>query len=68
MFFLVFFLFNPPEAGRFKLQNDRFVLDITYAEEIPKSASMEPHKWSKNVVNVENCQFLKVNCRFVLVI
>ena len=28
----------------------------------------ELHKWSENMVNIENCQFLKVNCRFLLVI
>ena len=27
----------------------RFIPGITYAEEIQKSASMELHKWSKNV-------------------
>ena len=68
MFFLVFFLFNSPGAGKFKLQKDRFVLDSTKAEEIQKSGSTELHEWSKNVVNVENCNFLKVNCRFLLVI
>ena len=61
MFFLVFFLFNSPGAGKFKLQKDRFVLDSTKAEEIQKSGSTELHEWSKNVVNVENCNFLKVN-------
>ena len=67
MFFLVFFLFNPPGAGKFKLQKNHFILDVTKAEEIQKSASMELHKWSENVGNVENCNFLKVNCRFLLV-
>ena len=66
-FFLVFFLFNAPGAGKFKLQKDCFVLDITKAEEIQKSASTELHEWSENVVNVENCNFLKVNCGFLLV-
>ena len=30
-------------------------------------ASLELHKWSKNVVNVENYQFLKENCKFLSV-
>ena len=68
MFFLVFFLFNPPRACKFKLQKDHFVLDVTKVEEIQKSASTELHEWSEKVVNVENCNFLKVNCRFLLVI
>ena len=55
MFFDMFFLFNPPEAGMFQKQKDRFVPDVTQAEEIQKSASMELHEWSENVVNVENC-------------
>ena len=61
-FFLCFF-----GAGKFKLQKNHFVLDITKAEEIQKSASTELHKWSKNVGNVENCNFLKVNCGFLLI-
>ena len=28
----------------------------------------ELHEWSENVVNVENCNFLKVNCGFLFVI
>ena len=65
MLFLLFFLFNPPEAGMFQNQKDPFVFNIAQAEEIQKSASMELHKWSKNVVNVENCNFLKVNCELI---
>ena len=67
MFFLVFFLFNAPGAGKFKLQKDRFILDVTW-EEIQKSASTELHEWSENMINVENCKFLKVDCGFLLVI
>ena len=67
-FFLCFFLFNPPETGMFQNQKDRFIPDITQAEEIQKSASIELRKWSENVVNVENCQFLKENCEFFPVI
>ena len=67
-FFSCFFLFNPPEAGKFKLQKDHFVLDVTQAEEIQKSTSTELHECTENVVNVENCNFLKVNCRFLSVI
>ena len=64
MFFLVFFLFNPPETKMLWNQRDRFVPDFTKAEEIQKSASTELHKWSENVVNVENWQFFKGNCEF----
>ena len=58
----MFFLFNPFEAGMLENQKD------TYAEEIQKSASMEFHKWRKNMVNVENCNFLKVNWEFLSLI
>ena len=68
MFFLVFFLFNHHGTGKFKLQKNRIVLNVTETEETQKSAPMELHEWSENVVNVENCNFLKVNCRFLLVI
>ena len=64
----MFFLFNPPEAGMFQKQKDRLVPDITYAEEIQKSASTELHEWSEDMVNVENRQFFKENCRFLSVI
>ena len=53
------FLFNPPGAGMFLEQKDSFVPYVTQAEEKQKSASTELHEWSKNVVNVENRQFLK---------
>ena len=33
-----------------------------------KSASAELNEWSKNVVNVKNCQFLKGNFKFLSVI
>ena len=46
-------------------QKDHFVPDATEAEEIQKSAFTELHEWSKNVVNVENCQYLKENCKFL---
>ena len=65
MFFLVFFLYNPPEVGMFQNQTDHFVPDVTQAEEIRKSASTELREWSENVVNVENRQFLKENCEFL---
>ena len=29
-----------------------------------KISSTELHKWSENMVNVENCNFLKVSCNF----
>ena len=59
MFFLVFFLFNPTEAGMFQKQKNRFVPDVKQAEEIQKSGSMEFHNQSENVINVENCKYLK---------
>ena len=55
----------------FLKQKDCFVPDVTQAtqaEEIQKSASTELHEWSKNVLNVENRQFLKENCGFLSVI
>ena len=52
----------------FQEQKDRFGPDITQAEEIQKSVSMEPGEWSENMVNVENHQFLKENCEFLSVI
>ena len=61
-------MFNPPGAGKFELQKDRFVLDVTQSEEIQKSASTELHEWSENVINVENCNFLKINYEFLLVV
>ena len=67
MFPLMFFQFNLPEAEMFKNQKDSFIPDVTWSEAIQKSASMELHKWSKNVVNVENYQFLKENCKFLSV-
>ena len=51
----------------FQNQKDLFVPDIMLAEEIKESVSMELNKWSKNMVNVENCQFLKRGCDFLLV-
>ena len=64
----MFFLFNPPKAGMFQNQKDLFFPDVTQAKEIQKSASTELQEWSKNVVNVENCNFLKVNYGFLLFI
>ena len=64
----MFFLFNPPGAEIFWKQEDRFVPDITKAEEIQKSASTELHEWNENLVNVENQQFLKENYEFLSVI
>ena len=45
----------------FQTQKDRFVPDVTQTEEIQNSASIKLYKWSKNMVNVENWQFLKEN-------
>ena len=52
----------------FQKQKDRFVPDVTQAEETQKSASTELHEWSENVVNVENRKCLKENCGFLTVI
>ena len=68
MFFLMFFLFNPPKARIFWKQKDRFVPDIILAEEIQKSATTGLHEWSENVVNVKNRQVLKGHCEFLSVI
>ena len=72
MSFLLFFLFNPPEYGKFSSprKTASFLTShkLKKTEEIQKSASTELHGWSENVVNVENCNFLNVNCRFLLVI
>ena len=43
-FSFFFFLFNLCGAGKFKLQKDHFVLEVTKAEEIQKSASTELHE------------------------
>ena len=48
MFFLFFSCLNPPGAWKFKLQKDCFVLDVTQAEEIQKSAISELQEWSEN--------------------
>ena len=65
-FFLMFFLFIPPplppsplpEAG-VRLESERLLHYVTQAGEIQKSASMELHEWSKNMVNVKNHQFFE---------
>ena len=44
---------------------DHFISDVTWAEEIQKSGSTELHEWSENMVNVENCPFLKENCKLM---
>ena len=55
------FLFNPPETEIFQNQKDCFLPDMTQVKEIQKSISLELHKWSENMVNVENCQCLMGN-------
>ena len=65
-FFLCFFCLTPLRLEY--SQKDHFVPDITQAEEIQKPGSTELHEWSENIVNVESCQFLKGNCKFVSVI
>ena len=66
-FFTCVFCLTPrPGAGMFYEQKDPSFL--TYGEEIQKSASTELYKWSENVANVENRQFLKENCKFLSVI
>ena len=51
----------------FQNQKDHFNPDVTQAEEIQKSASTELHKWSENMANAENRNFVKVNCMFLSV-
>ena len=50
----------------FQDQKDWFIPDVTQIEVIQKSTSTELHKWSENMVNVENCQFLKDSYEFLL--
>ena len=53
-FFTCFFVKSlTSEAGMFSNQKDRFVPDVTSAEEIRKIVSTELCEWSKNVVNFE---------------
>ena len=67
-FFTCFFCLTHLGTGMFQEQKDRFVPDATQAEEIRKSASTELHEWSKNMVNLENCIFLKEHCEFLSLI
>ena len=50
----------------FQDQKDWFIPDVTQIEVIQKSTSTELRKCSENMVNVENCQFLKDNYEFLL--
>ena len=59
MFFLVFFLFNSLELESSSSRKTALFL-TSQAEEIQNFASTELHEWSKNVVNVESCNVLKV--------
>ena len=51
----------------FQNQKDRFVPDLTQAEETQSSASTGLQERSENVVNVENWQFWKEDCEFLSV-
>ena len=65
MFFLVFFLFNP--WGWNVLGSERLVYSWCHIDwRNTKSTSTKLHKWSENMVNVENCQFLKDNYEFLV--
>ena len=67
MLFLVFFSVTPPPfppSWGWKVQAPKRLLRSWRHI----CTSTELHEWSENVVNVENCNFLKVNCGFLLVI
>ena len=49
----------------FQNQKDLFVPNVTLAKEIQKFEYTELHKWSENMVNVKNCNFLEVNYEFL---
>ena len=66
--FLLVRFFNQISGNKgLKAKISRF-LCVFPVEEIQKSASTELREWTENVVNVENCQFLKENCEFLSVI
>ena len=59
-FFSCFFCLGPQRLEYSRIiQRDCFIPGITQANGIQKSASMELHEWSENVVNVENHQFFE---------
>ena len=67
-FFLCFLCLTPLRLECSRIRKVSSFLKFMQAEEIQKSSSTELYEWSRNVVNVENHNFLKVNCRFLLVI
>ena len=64
MVFLVFFLLNPLRLEFSRIRKTTLFLTA----HMPKKYKNQLHEWSKNVVNVENPQVLKRNCKFLLVI
>ena len=64
MVFLVFFLLNPLRLEFSRIRKTTLFLTA----HMPKKYKSQLHEWSKNVVNVENPEVLKRNCKFLLVI
>ena len=60
-FFSLLFLFNP---RRMKLEKTLYSWPHIGLRNTKKISSTELHKWSESMVNVENCNFLKVSCNF----
>ena len=68
MFFLMFFLFNPPSDWNV-LESERPLCSWrNIGWRITKTSIHKLHEWSENMVNVEKRNFLKVNCKFLSVI
>ena len=66
-FFLIFH-FNCLRRECSRIRKSTLFLTWYRAKQIHKFASAELPEWTENVVNVENCQFLKKNCEFLSVI
>ena len=66
-FFLCFFCLTPPRQECSRIRKTSSFLTLNRLKKIQRSTSTELHKWSEKVVNVENFSFLKVNCRFLVV-
>ena len=67
-FFSCFFCLTPLGLESSSSRKTASFLTSHRLKKYKKSASTGLHTWSENVVNVENFQFLKVNCGFLLVI
>ena len=64
MVFLVFFLLNPLRLEFSRIRKTTLFLTA----HMLKKYKNQLHEWSKNVINVENPEVLKRNCKFLLVI